>query len=351
MEGNVDLKNQPEVQSRNRDLRQRVEDKFKQVFGEVFQRDTPQISIGIFFSFHGTPEDLEGLHERIKEADIYIPEGMGWTKNHLDALRNASFGKISLDVFRQRYRGNPAFRRKLEDVYNSCIAITIIDVPSRHRLNKESDAIWVYDPYQKDNFSETLDYTRESLCNIATNIDKREEYMLSQITQKRIEELLGAYPSLRNQKPIKILLSIGSSHAASPSDYSESSFTDEGIIRSRLGEKIDDDLVAKIFLERYFELSSYSAHLSLREWLSKSSRKISRFERLIISQLNLQDAKRIFDYIKRTGIRVPRTEFERIFEEKDIKIPQSEGELDELLVNQRPKINDTQTDNTSETVI
>ena len=332
MEGNAGLENKEKTQSLERSFLQRVEDRFNLAFGEVLQEDKPQIHAEPFLYLHKTRKDSELLDEEIEKADIYIPEVFGWRPKDLKLLRKASSAEISRTELTEKLKGRSAsFRRTAEDVYDSQKAIAIIDVPANHQLKKESDAIWNYDPPYEGGFSEALNYTRTFLDNIASHLNKREEYILSQITPEKVEELLHIYPLLKDKKTIKILLSIGLGHSLVPPDYPESTFTDQGIITRRLNREVDDDLAAKIFLESFFDALAYTEHMG--SLLTNDSRKLAMLKRKIIGELNLEDAQRIFNSNKGQEIFIfPRTEFYRIFNEKGIKkIPSTEKELDEFL--------------------
>lgn len=337
MEGSTELQNQEgrlrleQAPPKEVNFRQRVEQKFNQAFAEVSQEPHPQISVDIFFSYHNTPEDLEGLSERIRQTDIYIPEAFSWSKRHLELLRVSSSGDITLAELHQRLRRYPPiFRKQVKDVYDSHKAITFIDVPARQRLTRESNEGWSYNPPYEGNFSQMLDYTRTSLDNPSSHQNNREQYMLRQITPKKVEELFEKYPWLGSQQRINILLSLGVGHAPMPPDYSKYSFLDEGIIRHKFGEKVNDELTAKIFLESFFENLLSMKYISPRVWLTRHSRKISMLERRILSQVSFEDAQRVFNYRKSRGV-FPKEEFDRIFDEKGIKIPRNEKELDAFL--------------------
>src|SRR3989304_2102852 len=183
MEGNSELENRNETQSLEGNFLQRVEKGFNLAFRDVLQNDKLQVYVEPFFSHHNIPGDLEGLKERIRESDLYIPEAFGWTTSHLELLRNASSGEINPEELTGRLkRYPPSFRKITEDVYNSHKAIAIVDIPARHRLERESGKVWVYNPSHEGDFSQVLDYTRIFLDNLANYHNQREDYILQQIT-------------------------------------------------------------------------------------------------------------------------------------------------------------------------
>lgn len=325
-EGSVEVPKQVEAQPRLEqvDLRRRLEDKFNQVF------QGPQISVDILFSAHETAKDLEGLEERFKDSDfdIYIPESFGWKSQYLEAFRNASSGRSPRKIIESlREEVSPSFRKRLEIVRGTGKAITIIDVPAGNYLVRKSEETSDYRPPMGE-FTEVLDYTRDFLNKYANYQKEREQYMLDQVDTSKVQELLRKYRWLRNMPAIKILLNLGRGHGPMPSDYSTYSFTEEGIKKSKFDQPVDDELAAKIFLENPFERAFPKGYLSLRDWLTDDSTKIDKLKRVIISNLNYEDASRLFNYVKREKGEAFRMQFyRRILGE----IPQSEETLDEFL--------------------
>lgn len=315
-EGSAEVPKRTEVQPRLElvDLRQRFEDKFNQVF------QGQQISVDILFAYHETPKDIEGLVKRFKDSDfdIYIPESFGWKPQYLEAIRDASSGRNPRRIIASLGEEvSRSFRKKLEIIRGSRKAITIIDVPDGHDLVRKSDETSDYIPLMGE-FTEVLDYTRDFLNNYANFQKEREQYMLDQVDTSKVEELFRRYRWLRNKPTMKILLDLGRSHGPMPSDYSTYSFMDEGIIKSKFDQPVDDELAAKIYLESFIEGVVSKGQISLRYWLTEDSQKIDEIKRLIVSKLSYEDAPRIFNYIKKKGI-PPRNEFDRIFDEREIR--------------------------------
>ena len=343
---NTEAQNQLESQPRleQGDLRQRLEGKFNQVF------QGPQISVDILFSYHGTHEDLERLDERFKgsDFDIYIPESFGWKPEYLKTFRYASSGKKGLRKLIEELGENkvsPSFPKTLEIIHRSCKPITIIDVPFGDPLVERSEKVSDYKPPLTGELPEALDYTRDFLSNNADYQNAREKYMPDAITPEKVEELLKNYPSLRNKQAISILLSLGSAHAPMPPDYSEYSFTDEGIVKSKFGKEVDDELAARIFLEGTFKpLVEAWRILLTRDYI-----KISKLERIIFSQFKFsgedkKDVEAIFNYVKEHQDFIPPTMplmlFNEVLKKKGITIPRTEQELDEFLA--RPEFTQNQ---------
>ena len=331
--GSVGIKNRTETQSivEKTDLHQNLQDRFNESFAKVFNGGKPKISVDIFYSPHDTPEDMRGLSDQLKQTDVYIPEAFSWNRRVLSMLRDVSSGEIDPGKLSRRIRRNYSgvFRNSLEEIYDSKKAITLVDVRSDAKLRTESDGAWDYLPSLDGSFAEALNYTKTFVSNLSSYIARREDYILSQVTPRKIKELIEQYPWLRDKKEIKILLSLGSGHAPMPDDFSRTSFTDEAIIKSKLGEQISDDLASKVFLENFLDTILLGQFSTSRYWLTKDTKKIVRLKRIIIGQLNYQDAQRIFDYCKRMRV-FPRDEMERMFSEKNIEIPGNEKELDGL---------------------
>jgi hypothetical protein len=337
-----------------------VQDRFQLAFTGVYQRrgqaaDTPRIKVKMFYSPHATREDLTGLigefGEREKSQDsihAYFPEAFGYSEKRgdLDLFRQSSFGEISSKKLNKRLaKYDPVTRRNIENVYFFHIPIGIIDVPVGDRLKKESNEIWGYKPPCESDFKQVLDYTKIFLGKLAKHINKRENYMLSQITPENIEELLKTYPGLvGNKTELNILLSLGSAHAPMPSDFSNHSFTNEGIIRNKFFRKpvneesgndpVNDELAAKVFLEYFIDkyISNPNSY-----WPIDDSNKLARVKRIFVGEMKTEDPERIFNNIKQSlekrGVELPPTEeLRRLFSERGLPDPEFTN-LDEYLNN------------------
>jgi len=360
LEVGTEVNNRQERQPKEADFAQMVQDKFQSAFAEVYRRRNqgqkgPDVFVEVDFRDHGTPEDLNGLRRKIMQdrVDVYSPEAFGWTLKDSVLFDQVSYGEIKFtDLPKKLKPYPPAVRKQIRDLHYAHIPVVLIDVPAKHRLKKESDEIWKYNPSFDGDFKQVLDYTRIALGNLANHISRRENYMLSQIMPEKVEEMLKTYPGMvGDKKKINILLSLGSAHAPMPSDFSNHSFTNEGIIRSKFKksvneEPVNDELAAKIFLEYFIDkyLSNPYGN-SPSYWLTDDSSKLAKFKRIFVGQMNMQDAERIFNYVKR-GVEkwgtalFPAEELESLFKDKGLHIPKPK-KLDEYLARQMPKISNT----------
>lgn len=359
MEVGAEVTNRQEAQPREMDFRQKLEDRFQLAFTEVYRRGgqeegTPRVRVKPFYSAHRTREDLIELMGEFAERDksqdsihLYIPEALGWTKKTLGLFTEVSFGKMSPEELDKRLskfeKHNPAYAKNIRDVYYFHIPIIIIDASARHKITKDSKTAWNLEPPYEGDFQQALDYTRAFLFNLAKHVNRREHYMLSQITPEKVEKLLGTYPGLvGNKTELNILMSLGLGHAPMPTDYSNHSFTNEGIIKSKFGKPVDDELAAKIFLESFIDkyLSSQYGNFS-SSWLTNDSRKLAKFKRIFVGQMNREDAERIFNDVKSSVIKWGRVvysmdDFGSFLKDNGFQIPKPEN-LGAYLENPMPR--------------
>lgn len=324
----------------------------------------PKIQIDILYGRHGTKEDRDGLAERLKNADVYIPEFFDWTGSVLKMYRDHSDGKGRL------FKGppglelnfalglDPAIKEELRILYGSHKAIGMIDMKEPFWAGaflSEWDSI-KQDRIErhkkgKDSFPQRLDFIKHSLEAEARFQNKREEYMISQL-RPTIQELIKTYPSLKDKSEIKVLLSLGSAHtfvyhnlkrdnqettrtfSRTPEVYD---FETEALRRLIFGIEVDDELVGKVFLEGVF----FKTHgVGFDTGDVGDSSKIAKYVRKLISQFSFEEAREIFERLKKgekaKGI------FETKFTEKGIQLPQSEQELDAFLAKPLPRLDTIQ---------
>ena len=302
----------------------------------------PKISINIFYGSHGTGRDIEGLQDAFAEADVFIPEFWTWRDRELQDFRSLSEGvKKPSDVI----KGIDAteeilsfFYTQLKMIYNSNKHIALIDVP----MDEEWGGFLVphYDGiYMKGTFNEALESKRQKIKHYANGNKDREAYMQSHLLPK-VQELLREYPVLKEKEEVKILLFLGAGHTQMYHNLIRSGqkatrmfsempyvydFTTEGIRRYAFGNEVNDLLAARIILE---ELFNNSFGLLLLQRILKSEKRTS-IGRKIIAQFSLEEAKDIFEQLKK-GQDIKQL-FEIRLRDKGITIPRSEEELDEFL--------------------
>lgn len=311
---------------------------FGRRLSEVFREQElgePKISVRIFSSWHATPKDMEGINDEIANADIYIPEFFGHSNQDLEVLNDSSKGEVPLEKIIRRYKGNRSeiFLLTIEHVYNSQKPIAIIDVPEGNPLTEIQKRANNYDPSPFSNFTDVIEHVKKYLKDNANYQNMREDYMLQQI-KPAVEEILKTHPELKNKDQIIILLSIGSAHDHLGDDYSKVGFWDEGVLRNKKGENLNNEaeLAARIFIE-----IAYGNLLSV--WLGQQiqdigTAKSTMFMRKVFSQFELKDAENMFNEINRIGANY--YELLNKIKAKNIILPKTEAELDEFLAKPLP---------------
>jgi hypothetical protein len=244
--------------------------------------------------------------------------------------------------------GSPSHRwniQFLRMIYNSHKPITFVDVPkAEHKKREVGEANWNGD------FSDILVFEREQAVHRLRDSKEREENMLDQL-EPRVKALIGEYPSLKDKKEVKVLLSLGLAHDPIYIDLKKRggeavrffgqsspvfSFGEEGSRRLRFNKPIDDDLASKMYLEMMFN-GSFGRDI---DRLTEDYMKHMKLRRKIVSQFSFEDAKQIFELNK--IVQNPRLAMEIKFIDKNINFPQSEKELDEFLAKPLPLSNTVQ---------
>lgn len=292
----------------------------------------PRITYQFFFAPHATAADAQGLQEIFDKADIFIPEDSNWTQRGLDNMRKIAAGKHKGKAALVPSDYDPYIRMLGQMLYNSQKPTTFVDTPKGF----ENEYIKI-EPDWTGNFSDMLSSTKRDIENYSRYQKKREQYMLDHL-EPRIRELLEEYPLLKEKKELKVLLSLGSVHSLMYDKLLKSgvqaerflrhsvtsfSFRAEGLRCCLLNKEITDGLAAKIFLERLFVVLSGDIITTVTD----DTQKQGKVWRKIANEFSFEDAEKLFKSSKKGH---PENAI-KFLQEKGIRLPQSEKEVDEFL--------------------
>lgn len=317
------------------------------------QQEGPKIEIEIFYSAHVTGKDIEGLAEKIRENDVFVPEFSGEHKALLDILSDLSEGKRSPQELSYGQGAEPEeteegfepfYAALAKAIYNTHKFISIFDVPAGHllydRLKHVGDhEIQLTMPFEQ--LIATRKRQRQEFANLNT---EREQLMLRRLMYFKKELGQGAIPHLRGKNPVKILLFLGTAHTRIYHELKKRGETvsrkfprmpyavaiDTEVMRHFFfGKEPSDDLLAKdllgavlnAILDNHF--SEISADTQLR----------IRFLRKAVKIFNFQEIKNIFDAMREEGGISEETALNIIglMRQRGIAIPESEEEMKKIV--------------------
>ena len=173
----------------------------------------------IFYGPHGSAKDIEGLVTPLKQADIFLPECIGWSPNHLiaynavsegvltpqDAVSGFAIGTSHMTVSRDTALG---FFNML---YKSRKPVAFIDAPVDHPLTAKFVEHGSKGFRLGKEFSETLRYAEDHLREIAAMDIEREDYQVAHL-EPTVDGILKLNSALARRNPVKILLFEGAAH-------------------------------------------------------------------------------------------------------------------------------------------
>ncbi len=302
----------------------------------------PKISYHFFFAPHVTAEDAKNLEQAFQEADIFVPEAYAHTPATLELARGIADGRINPeDVFNKN-----SFLLQIGKIfYNSHKPIILVDI------SKDDDAEFLKRGNRADRFvDQALELfangrfdqaliKAEEFVNLCSRLILQREEIIKNNLEVKIKEFIEEHPEYGQKEEVRVLISLGSAHTSLYRDLKQKGlFVSRGFNESPTvypplmealrrktfdsplkNKKDNDGLFARGILEHFLR-----GYLETR---TNNTNKINRVSRIISSQLNLNDIKKISnDFAKSKQINIF-LELKKF----NIRLPESEQEMDEML--------------------
>lgn len=327
----------------------KLENEFNEKLKEKQKEGEPAVEVSIFFAAHKTAKDIEGLKKPFANCDIFIPEGCGWTNEILKCYRQVSEGMLTPDEalkkmeFKIWYPNYSANLKALEILHNSQKPLMFIDLPrgsdilyrymsSEILVNQDLSSIEMgsVNSYVDKKFDMLKEHLKDS---VKIEIE-REKFMLQNL-YPQLQKLLSERPDLKTKEKLNILLFLGAAHTgiyhalkkSAPSTKKDMSrmpfvFSIMPEIKRRymFGKEVDDKLIIQFIFEYLWLHKTIYSNLKL---ITDDSLKIQSFGRALISSFSAKEMREI-------NSKKDKTLFLDKLNEKNIKLPKTEQELDEM---------------------
>lgn len=317
-------------------------------------------TVEIYFSSHGTAEDIKGVEkntpqaglekfkrrgllESFQRADIYVPELHGWNEFSLSRMQELSYGRVTPEQIIKEIKLKPEhpmfgfLKSEMEMIYGSYKPIIIFDVPDTHPRSKVLRDYMLGQTREKikgrPTFEKILAIIKKDLREKADLHNEREDYMLNQLASK-LEEVFKQRPDLVNKPDLRVLMFLGayhtrvvqmltkygvkvqSRHSRSPQIFG---FENEAQRSLALGKEVSNELASKVLLEGL--CSSLMGPIASS--LTEDSNEAEAFIRRIVSLFTYEEIKNLYE------MGIPRAvgEFFVYLEKKGVNPPSSHTEL------------------------
>lgn len=309
----------------------------------------PKISVEFFLSWHTTAQDKEALVEKMKNADVFSPEGFEWTEKTKKFFTDVSKGKITpIDAAKKFHlAGKSSLTGTINALYNSGAYIEFFDIKEGDPLAKEVDEahsdLEVIDATKP--FHQSVENYKEKIKKYAQAQLKREAHIISRIEDFSNKIKRGEIPQLEGKRNVRILLSYGVLHTGLRHDNKHGlnakwSFgklpiifnpATEAMRRYMFGKEVSDELSAKAFMSAL----TYDHFLGLLPGFD--SQKKSAFVRKIMDGLSLDKLSEMFEEIKKVDFEFYKTQgiVRKMLEKMGINLPITLDAFEKLSTNLR----------------
>lgn len=189
---------------------------------KVDLRLPPKVKLHIFYSTHETGQDAPNLPERIKECDIFVPEGAGFSEENLffKALKrivkgDAKIYERAMVEFRQRFGPDSWSEFLIKNLYGTYKPVLFVDIREASETFKKGEDLikksgrWFFD--SPNDFSESLIRLEDFLKEAASNQNEREDFIMQTLIPS-LNNLISQHPRFFNKSQVKVLMQMGASH-------------------------------------------------------------------------------------------------------------------------------------------
>ncbi|MBI2639901.1 MAG: hypothetical protein HYW90_03390 [Candidatus Sungbacteria bacterium] len=308
-------------------------------------KEKVKVVFRFFNAIHKTGKDVENLPEEIQKADIYIPEAVGWNNETVADYKALARGEIAPKELLEKYGAYPEdttdnWRSKeFEALSNSQKIVLFADLPVGHPLYEKYREGRITPTREIKTFADVLAQVKNSLKNFAEAIAIREKHIVSEIITIKENIENGQYPELKGKRAVNVLIFLGAIHTPvyhkikeidenasrrfSTMPFNYSNYGAEIVRRYMFGKEVSDELAAKAFLSGYID--------SLPRWAKlNDTHKAHQYTRAVVEQFSHKDIEAFFNDLQNTDFFTERVVLKHL-RTKNIKIPSSDAELDELL--------------------
>lgn len=322
-----------------------------EIFSGTEKEGGPKISFEIFYAPHEKREDAKGLAEKVKTADIVIPEQIGWDEKLLSIYRGIAQGVVPPEEYFRYFamtrdeiaKAHDSYSMALlEALYKSGKRIELIDAPIGHSLHfKTIAALNNFSLVKRKNFKELVSEWKDALREDADVQKEREEYMLQELVNLQKQIQYAKIPELKDKQEIKILMTLGAYHTkvshdlkAQNSEVSremiESPYIfkhfDEAGRRFAFNKEVSDELVARGILELIIG-SYFKDELN---GISRSSYEQGLFLRRVTEHFSFDEIGELVSYVRESSPGFTKEKLITAISAKGIAFPPSKEDFKKI---------------------
>lgn len=319
--------------------------------------DWPKVTVTVYLAPHGTAEDMKGLGDNVRNADIFFYENASgaFGTEFYQAVADRDKGEedrwkvVNFSTQNGRSIEGTVTAGIADALYGSKVKVGHCDLLPDDVVTGEQIKEIMYSRYVVSDFDQTLENLKTKLVNTAALQEQRESIIPGRF-EERVGTLLEDHPELKEQSEVNVVMQFGAGHyglldkfqakgIATEVKFSVEPYVEPYAVQIEndlaFGREPSSDLLAKAYFENMLLKRLHA--LSVRD-----TEIYCKYSSAVASQFTIEDVKALHEEEKKAPSIKDRRLIDKMIEEKGLRFPTfGYEELKDIVKKQQQEERDT----------